>query len=73
MAACRPVLEHHGQVDLIDEHGDDLPRIGGVLRAGHVSAALLATRLQAGSHEHPLANALVEYGTLGAVKERGTN
>jgi len=42
----------------------DLVRIGGSLKLGHVSAALLIARLQAGSRQHPLAKALVEYGKL---------
>lgn len=36
-----PLLQHHVQVDLIAEHWDDLLRIGGSLKQGHVSAALL--------------------------------
>lgn len=59
-----PELQHHAQVDLISEHWDDLLRIGGSLKVGHVSAALLIGRLQAGSRRHPLAKALVEYGKL---------
>jgi TnpA family transposase len=58
------LLDHHAQVDLIDEHWDDLLRVGGSLKQGHVSAALLIARLQAGSRQHPLAKALVEYGKL---------
>jgi len=41
----------------------DLVRIGGSLKLGHVSAALLIARLQAGSRQHPLAKALVEYAS----------
>ena len=59
-----PLLEHHAQIDLIDEHWDDLLRIGGSLKLGHVSAALLIASLQAGSRQHPLAKALLEYGKL---------
>jgi TnpA family transposase len=59
-----PLLEHHAQADLIEEHWEDLLRIGGSLKLGHVSAALLITRLQAGSRQHPLAKALLEYGKL---------
>ena len=59
-----PLLQHHVQVELIAEHWDDLLRIGGSLKQGHVSAALLIARLQAGSRQHPLAKALVEYGKL---------
>jgi TnpA family transposase len=40
-----PLLQHHVQVDLIAEHWDDLLRIGGSLKQGHVSAALLIARL----------------------------
>ena len=36
-----PLLGHHAQVDVIAEHWDDLVRIGGSLKLGHVSAALL--------------------------------
>jgi TnpA family transposase len=57
-------LRHHAQVDLIAEHWDDLVHIGGSLKQGHVSAALLIARLQAGSRQHPLAKALLEYGKL---------
>jgi TnpA family transposase len=59
-----PLLRHHAQVDLTAEHWDDLLRIGGSLKQGHVSAALLIARLQAGSRQHPLAKALLEYGKL---------
>lgn len=59
-----PLLRHHAQVDLIDEHWDDLVRIGGSLKLGHVSAALLIGKLQAGSRLHPLAKAMLEYGKL---------
>jgi TnpA family transposase len=58
------LLGHHAQVDLIAEHWDDLVRIGGSLKLGHVSAALLIAKLQAGSRQHPLAKALLEYGKL---------
>ena len=59
-----PLLEHHAQVDLIAEHWDDLVRIGGSLKLGHVSAALLIAKLQAGSRQQPLAKAMLEYGKL---------
>jgi TnpA family transposase len=59
-----PLLTNHAQVDLIAEHWDDLLRIAGSLKQGHVSAALLIAKLQAGSRQHPLAKALVEYGKL---------
>ncbi len=59
-----PLLRHHAQVDLIAEHWDDLLRVGGSLKRGHVSAALLIARLQAGSRQHPLAKAMLEYGKL---------
>ncbi len=59
-----PLLEHHAQVDVIAEHWDDLVRIGGSLKLGHVSAALLIAKLQAGSRQHPLAKAMLEYGKL---------
>lgn len=59
-----PLLAHHAQTELIAEHWDDLLRIGGSLKLGHVSSSLLVTRLQAGSRQHPLAKALVEHGKL---------
>ena len=59
-----PILEHPVQTELIAECWDDLQRIAGSLLDGHVSAALLITRLQAGSRQHPLAKALLEYGKL---------
>ena len=59
-----PLLKHHAQIDVIDEHWEDLVRIGGSLKLGYVSAALLIARLQAGSRQHPLAKALLEYGKL---------
>jgi TnpA family transposase len=59
-----PLLRDHAQVDLIAEHWDDLLRVGGSLKRGHVSAALLIARLQAGSRQHPLAKAMLEYGKL---------
>ncbi|CAN5765018.1 Tn3-like element TnAs1 family transposase [soil metagenome] len=59
-----PLLEHHAQIDVIAEHWDDLVRIGGSLKLGYVSAALLIAKLQAGSRQHPLAKAMLEYGKL---------
>lgn len=64
LAQTGPLLAQHAQVDLVTEHWDDLLRIGGSLKLGYVSAALLVARLQAGSRQHPLAKALVEYGKL---------
>lgn len=58
------LLRNHAQVDQIAEHWDDLLRIAGSLKQGYVSAALLIARLQAGSRQHPLAKALLEYGKL---------
>jgi TnpA family transposase len=58
------LLAHHAQIDDIAEHWDDLVRIGGSLKLGYVSAALLIARLQAGSRQHPLAKAMLEYGKL---------
>lgn len=63
-ALAGPLLQHHAQVDAIAEHWDDLVRIGGSLKLGHVSAALLIAKLQAGSRQHPLAKAMLEYGKL---------
>jgi len=59
-----PLLAHHAQTDVIAEHWDDLVRIGGSLKLGYVSAALLIAKLQAGSRQHPLAKAMLEYGKL---------
>lgn len=59
-----PLLQHHAKVDVITEYWDDLVRIGGSLKLGHVSAALLIAKLQAGSRQHPLAKAMLEYGKL---------
>jgi TnpA family transposase len=59
-----PLLAHHAQTGLIDEHWDDLARVGGSLKLGHVSAALLAAKLQARARQHPLAKALLEHGKL---------
>lgn len=59
-----PLLDGHVQIDLIERHWDDLLRIAGSLKSGHVSAELLVTRLQAGSRTHPLSKALIEYGKL---------
>lgn len=59
-----PLLAHHAQIDVIAEHWDDLVRIGGSLKLGYVSAALLIAKLQAGSRQHPLAKAMLEYGKL---------
>src|SRR5664280_114637 len=47
-----------------NKHWDDLCRIGGSLKLGHVSASLLTGRLQAGARQHPLAKALLEHGKL---------
>ena len=58
------LLRLHARADLVTEHWDDLLRVGGSLKLGHVSAALLVARLQAGSRQHPLAKALVEYGKV---------
>ncbi len=59
-----PLLTDHVQTDVIAKHWDDLLRIGGSLKRGTVSAALLITRLQAGARQHPLSKALLEYGKL---------
>ena len=59
-----PLLAHPVQTQLIDQHWDDLLRIGRSVTSGHVSAALLIARLQAGTRQHPLAKALIEYGKL---------
>jgi TnpA family transposase len=58
------LLKHHAQIDLIDAKWDDLLRIGASLKQGYVSAALLISKLQAGSRQHPLAKAMLEYGKL---------
>jgi len=59
-----PLLALHAQIDLIEEHWDELARIAGSLKLGYVSASLLVARLQAGARQHPLAKALLEYGKL---------
>jgi TnpA family transposase len=59
-----PLLAHHAQTHVIEEHWDELRRVGASLKLGYVSAALLISRLQAGSRQHPLAKALLEYGKL---------
>ncbi|MDQ2826020.1 MAG: transposase, partial [Actinomycetota bacterium] len=59
-----PLLAVHAQIDLIDEHWDELARIAGSLKLGYVSASLLVARLQAGARQHPVAKALLEYGKL---------
>ncbi len=59
-----PLLKHHAQIDLIDEKWEDLLRIGASLKLGYVSAALLIAKLHAGSRQHPLAKAMLEYGKL---------
>ena len=59
-----PLLRHHAQIDVIDAQWDDLLRIGASLKQGYVSAALLISRLQAGSRQHPLSKAMLEYGKL---------
>jgi TnpA family transposase len=59
-----PLLKHHAQIDLIDAQWDDLLRIGASLKQGYVSAALLIAKLQAGSRQHPLSKAMLEYGKL---------
>ncbi len=59
-----PLLANPAQVEVIDQHWDDLTRIGGSLKLGHVSASLLTAKLQAGARQHPLAKALVEHGKL---------
>jgi len=59
-----PMLTDRVQTDIIAKHWDDLLRIGGSLKRGTVSAALLITRLQAGARQHPLSKALLEYGKL---------
>ncbi|MDH5372285.1 MAG: Tn3 family transposase [Acidimicrobiia bacterium] len=58
------LLAHPVQTGLIDQHWDDLLRIAWSIKTGHVTAALLTTRLQAGARQHPLAKALIEYGKL---------
>ena len=58
------LLAHPVQTQLIDQHWDDLLRLGRSVTSGHVSAALLIARLQAGTRQHPLAKALIEYGKL---------
>ena len=59
-----PLLANPARVEMIDQHWDDLCRIGGSLKLGHVSASLLTGKLQAGARQHPLAKALLEHGKL---------
>jgi len=59
-----PILQDRVNTRIIAKHWDDLLRIGGSLKRGTVSAALLITRLQAGARQHPLSKALLEYGKL---------
>jgi len=59
-----PILQYRVNTAIIAKHWDDLLRIGGSLKRGTVSAALLITRLQAGARQHPLSKALLEYGKL---------
>ncbi len=59
-----PLLAERAQVELVEEHWDELARIAGSLKLGYVSASLLVARLQAGARQHPLAKALLEYGNL---------
>lgn len=41
MTSTGPLLVDHVQIDLIERHWDDLLRIAGSLKSGHVSAELL--------------------------------
>jgi len=59
-----PLLKHHAQIGLIAAQWDDLLRIGASLKQGYVSAALLIAKLQAGSRQHPISKAMLEYGKL---------
>ena len=59
-----PLLAHPVQTHPIHQHWDDLLRLSRSVKSGHVSASLLITRLQAGSRQHPLAKALIEYGKI---------
>jgi len=58
------LLRHKANTTIIDQHWDDLLRIGLSIRSGHVTASLLTQRLQAGARTHPLAKALIEYGKI---------
>ena len=58
------LLANSARVDVIDQHWDDLCRIGGSLKNGHVSASLLTGKLHAGARQHPLAKAMLEHGKL---------
>lgn len=58
------LLANPARVEVIDQHWDDLCRIGGSLKLGNVSASLLTGKLQAGARQHPLAKALLEHGKL---------
>jgi TnpA family transposase len=61
-AGC--LLANPAQTDTIGQHWDDLCRIAGSLKLGHVPASLLTAKLQARTRQHPLAKALLEHGKL---------
>jgi TnpA family transposase len=59
-----PLLTRRCNMDLIAGHWDDLLRLAGSLKSGHVTASLLAGKLSASSRRNALAAALKEYGAL---------
>lgn len=59
-----PLLANHAQVDVVEQQWEELLRVAGSLQLGYVSAALFVSRLHAGSRQHPVAKALLEYGKL---------
>ncbi|GAA0408731.1 hypothetical protein GCM10010160_41430 [Acrocarpospora corrugata] len=58
-----PLLTRKLNTDLIAEHYDDLLRLAGSLKFGHVTASLLVGKLSAAGRQNALAAALKEYGT----------
>jgi TnpA family transposase len=58
------LLKQKIRPELITPYWDELLRLAASLRHGWAPAALLLTRLQAGSRRNPLAQALQEYGRL---------
>ena len=59
-----PLLTRPIQTDLIVTHWDELLRLAASLKFGHATASLLLAKLQAGSRQNALAQALIEYGRV---------
>ncbi len=58
------LMTRKANLDLIDEHWDDLLRLAGSLKFGHATASLLVGKLSASGRQNTLAAALKEYGAL---------